>query len=167
LTIYQFLDDEVYSQQLVERMSTVESLKFHFTNDEPTVTCFLECLKDFKDQELALRRFEVFGGRSMQYTYDQSQVCFVLERSTSCPNLREIEFSNQLVSDFEPFLTRILKSNMKRKPENRLTHLGFRDIDIHIQLENDVIYIKMVLPDILKQFGKGLKSFTLLRKDKL
>lgn len=56
---------------------------------------------------------------------------------------------------------------MKRKPENRLTHLGFRDIDIHIQLENDVIYIKMVLPDILKQFGKGLKSFTLLRKDKL
>ena len=41
------------------------------------------------------------------------------------------------------------------------------DVNIQLKLENDVIYLKMVLPDILKRHGKGLKSLNLVRKDKL
>ena len=36
-------------------------------NDEPTVSFFLEYIKDFKDYPLKLKKLEFNGGRSFQY----------------------------------------------------------------------------------------------------
>ena len=114
-----------------------------------------------------MRRLEVVGGRSMNYSFDQSQICFVIDRSKSAVNLRELVLGNQDIMDFEKFLARVLLSNMKRKPENRLTHLGFENVNIRLELENDLVFLKTKLPGFFWINGKGLKSFTFTRKDRV
>lgn len=114
-----------------------------------------------------MRRLEVVGGRSMNYSFDQSQICFVIDRSKSAVNLRELVLGNQDIMDFEKFLARVLLSNMKRKPENRLTHLGFESVNIRLELENDLVFLKTKLPGFFWINGKGLKSFTFTRKDRV
>jgi hypothetical protein len=147
-------------------LNKVEKLKFRFLNDDPTISCFLESLKEHK-QELCLKRFEIFGGRSFQYSFDQSQLCFIMDRSKSCPNLREIEIANQDIYDFEKFLERVLASNLKRPLENRITHLGFDNVNISLELENDLVFLKGKLPHFLWKNGKGLKSFKFTRKNRV
>ncbi len=43
-------------------MKKIEILKFRFLNSDPTISNFLENLKEFKNYELKLRRLEIFGG---------------------------------------------------------------------------------------------------------
>ena len=69
LTILSFIDDELSSKHLVESIQNLETLKFKFMNDQPVITCFLEALKEHKNA-LPLRRLEVVGGRSMNYSFD-------------------------------------------------------------------------------------------------
>lgn len=56
---------------------------------------------------------------------------------------------------------------MKRNEKNRLTHLLFNNVNVSLELENDLVFLKHKLPNLLWQNGKGLQYFKFIRKDAL
>jgi len=79
-------------------------------------------------------------------------LCFLLSRAKSCPHLSELQFSNLEIYEFDKFIERLLKSNKERK-HIKLKKLGFHDVQINLTLENDVIWLKLKLIELLKMYG--------------
>jgi len=40
-----------------------------------------------------------------------------------------------------------MQSNMKRVEKNRLTHLSFNNVNVSLELENDLVFLKHKLPN--------------------
>ena len=56
---------------------------------------------------------------------------------------------------------------MKRIEKNRLSHLVLNNVNVSLELENDLVFLKHKLPNLLWQNGKGLTYFKFIRKDAL
>ena len=88
----------------------------------------------------------------------------MLERNI-CPQLEELEISSSNIEKFEKFLPRLFDCNKKRT--NPVKSFIFEDITAAIELENDLVFIRHRLPNILWKSGVGVTSLTLMRKDVL
>ena len=53
-------------------MVGVEYLKFKFNNEKPVISVFLEQIKEMKDATLSLKKLEIYGGKSLEYKFDQN-----------------------------------------------------------------------------------------------
>ncbi len=60
-----------------------------------------------------------------------------------------------------------MQSNMKRDEKTRLSHFVFNNVNVSLELENDLVFLKHKLPNLLWQNGKGLKYLKFIRKDAL
>jgi len=56
---------------------------------------------------------------------------------------------------------------MKREKSNRINKIVFNEIRIRLELEHDLVYLKMKLPITMCIHGKGIKSFKFIRRDAL
>ena len=56
---------------------------------------------------------------------------------------------------------------MEREKSNRINKLVLNEVTIRLEVENDLVYLKMKLPITMSLRGKGIKSLQWIRRDAL